>query len=384
MRQTNRTGGRLEPNPKRFETRAYITPQSYTPTQRKHTRKRRQSFVAAILTDTAVMAFCLFLLCAYLFLIPRPLPAEGETVISSRSSNTAAPVPQATFKAGIAQPGNGTKAGQSQETAIAQEKSANRTVSPSAAAQDPGGWFPAKYIAYGTIQTDTSYQSPDVNLTIQKVQENGITYFVADIYVRSLANLRTYFANDTYGAGYRQGISDMAAASGAILAISGDYYGNQSKGVVIRNGTVYRKSVSGDVCVLYQDGTMATYDQSGFSIDQAIAQGAYQAWSFGPKLLRDGQPMTKFNTSVGAANPRAAMGYYEPGHYCFVVVDGRQEGYSKGMTMTELSQLFYELGCKDAYNLDGGQTAQMYFGASVINQPYHGGRNVSDIIYIGE
>jgi exopolysaccharide biosynthesis protein len=87
---------------------------------------------------------------------------------------------------------------------------------------------------------------------------------------------------------------------------------------------------------------------------------------------------------IGGLNPRSAIGYYEPGHYCFVTVDGRKEGYSIGMTVPELAQLFEDLGCQSAYNLDGGQTAVMMFGDSIANQPYHGGRKTSDIIYITE
>jgi len=101
-------------------------------------------------------------------------------------------------------------------------------------------------------------------------------------------------------------------------------------------------------------------------------------------LLQDGKPMEKFNSVVTPRNPRAAIGYYEPGHYCFVLVDGRQDGYSRGLSLKELSQLFYELGCKEAYNLDGGQTAVMAFMGQLANRPYNGGRDVSDIIYIAE
>ena len=54
------------------------------------------------------------------------------------------------------------------------------------------------------------------------------------------------------------------------------------------------------------------------------------------------------------------------------------------MTLEELSQLFYEMGCKEAYNLDGGQSAVMSFAGELTNQPYGGGRNISDILYIGE
>ena len=65
-------------------------------------------------------------------------------------------------------------------------------------------------------------------------------------------------------------------------------------------------------------------------------------------------------------------------------MDGRQEGYSTGMTLEELSQLFYDMGCQEAYNLDGGQSAVMAFDGELANQPYGGGRNISDILYIGE
>jgi exopolysaccharide biosynthesis protein len=40
------------------------------------------------------------------------------------------------------------------------------------------------------------------------------------------------------------------------------------------------------------------------------------------------------------------------------------------------------MGCKVAYNLDGGQTAVMTYNGAVANQPYNGGRSVSDIVYI--
>jgi exopolysaccharide biosynthesis protein len=106
-------------------------------------------------------------------------------------------------------------------------------------------------------------------------------------------------------------------------------------------------------------------------------------------LLKDGQPMEDFNTTSELKNktePRTAIGYYEPGHYCLVVVDGRQEskGYSEGFTLMELSRVFYELGCSIAYNMDGGKSAEMIFDGKLQNRPYEGGRETSDIIYITE
>ncbi len=250
-----------------------------------------------------------------------------------------------------------------------------------------GAKWPEKFAASaGEIElTDTSYKGTDRNITIEKVQKDGVTYYVADIYVKNIDAYATAFADGKYGQGFTQTTAEMARENNALLAVSGDYYGIRTRGVVIRNGNVYRDDLWRDVCVLYYDGTMQTYTAEEFDINEAIAKGAYQAWSFGPELLTDdGQSMTEFNTDVSPRNPRTAIGYYEPGHYCFVVVDGRQEGYSVGMSMTELSALFEELGCKQAYNLDGGQTSVMWFNGKVVNQPYNGGRRCSDIVYIGK
>ena len=126
-----------------------------------------------------------------------------------------------------------------------------------------------------------------------------------------------------------------------------------------------------------------------FNMDDAVRDGAYQAWGFGPMLLKDGQPMTEFDCSINSRNPRSVLGYYEPGHYCFVAVSGRRGdppvGEGRGMTTAELSKLMYDLGCKEAYNMDGGATSMLFFDGKLVNVPAGGeGRKCSDMIYIGE
>ena len=101
-------------------------------------------------------------------------------------------------------------------------------------------------------------------------------------------------------------------------------------------------------------------------------------------LDADGQTSTAFSSTkrIISANPRTAIGYYEPGHYCLVVVDGR--GESAGISLPRLSQLFYDLGCTAAYNLDGGNSSIMVWGDEVINNPSGGGRESSDALLIAE
>lgn len=129
------------------------------------------------------------------------------------------------------------------------------------------------------------------------------------------------------------------------------------------------------------------FSSDEFDAEQAINDGAYQAWSFGPEFLDDsGNSLTSFNTEkrLSQENPRSAIGYYEQGHYCLVLIDGRQEGYSCGMTLKKLSLLFEELGCAGAYNLDGGKSSVMTFNDEVVNEPDAGGREVTDCLIIKE
>ncbi|MEA4870838.1 hypothetical protein SDC9_81855 [bioreactor metagenome] len=240
--------------------------------------------------------------------------------------------------------------------------------------------------AFPTADTGTnalySYQTDAVRIAINRVQENSVTYFVADIYLKNIDALKTAFAKGKYGKNIYDFPLTTATENSAVFAVTGDYYSARSQGIVVRNGTLYRDVPNTDVCVLYNDGELKTYDSANFNLSDAMARGIWQAWSFGPPLLdENGGKLSEFNSTLTDRHPRSAIGYYAPGHYCFVIVDGRQKGYSIGMNLTELSALFENLGCKQAYNFDGGATAVMMFQGNVINQPYKGGRESGDIIF---
>lgn len=117
-----------------------------------------------------------------------------------------------------------------------------------------------------------------------------------------------------------------------------------------------------------------------------IKRGAYQTWVFGPSLLdKDGKAKKSFVTwdYIRQSHPRTAIGYYEPGHYCLLLVDGRQDA-SRGMFLEEMAQLFESLGCKKAYNLDGGHCSFMDFQGKTANHPYRPEHEVQDGIFFTE
>ena len=228
------------------------------------------------------------------------------------------------------------------------------------------------------VQTEDSYRSANVSVTVTHVEEEGLVYSIEEIYVSDIRFLRTAFGPGGYGT--RGTVDEMAAQNDAVAAISGDHFHARLEGPVVRNGVLYRESRFQDVCILLQDGRMLTLTDDELDLDELKDAAPWQVWSFGPMLLEDGKALEEFNSTVTGRNPRSAIGYVEPGHYFFVQVDGRGAYNSNGMTMRDLAALFESLGCETAYNLDGGASAGMAWEGELLSFPY--GRPVSDIIYV--
>ena len=255
----------------------------------------------------------------------------------------------------------------------------------------PEGLLGGKYawrFTESEVLTDHTYSNPTVSITWGMYRDefsysNRVVFYVADVLIQDVTSLTTAFAKGSYTAGGRRPMETIAKNNHCIIAISGDFARWHNNGLIIRNGEIFReKKLSFDLAVLYKDGVLETYEPGTVTLEEILEKEPWQSWHFGPELLdHEGKPKTRFNTTVGGRNPRAAIGYYEPGHYCLVLVDGRQRKYSLGLTMKELSQLMYTLGCVRAYNLDGGATAHMTWLDEVINSPSKD-RQVHDIICV--
>lgn len=74
-------------------------------------------------------------------------------------------------------------------------------------------------------------------------------------------------------------------------------------------------------------------------------------------------------------HPRTAIGLSGDGtSMTWMVVDGRQKGYSEGVSEEELAKLLLEQGCTEGINLDGGGSSSMWIrdqrdGLRLINRP---------------
>lgn len=234
-----------------------------------------------------------------------------------------------------------------------------------------------------------SYQSEELRIAIDKIEDEDLhqVYYVADIWIRNISAFRTGFGNGAYD--HRtEDAEDFATREHAVLGVNGSY----NNGVLFHNGELVRKTVDSSLgtMVLYNDGTMKTFNtvKDGFNLNKEMKKGIRHIWQFGPVLVQNGKNVLKARNMI--RHPRIMLGYYEPGHYVVVTVDGRTKK-AIGMTEDEQAELMLSLGCQEAMNLDGGTSAVMVFMGQIISSPSNmgtgraeGGRELLDMVLFGE
>jgi exopolysaccharide biosynthesis protein len=67
--------------------------------------------------------------------------------------------------------------------------------------------------------------------------------------------------------------------------------------------------------------------------------------------------------------PRTVIGQTKNGVVMFLVVDGRQIGYSLGATMGDCADILEEYGAYNAGACDGGSSSVLAYNGEVINKP---------------
>lgn len=223
-------------------------------------------------------------------------------------------------------------------------------------------------------------------LTLSKVERGDLNYFICDIILASPEAWHTAFASGQITG--RHYTSAIAESVGATFAVNGDFCGFRNHGIIIREGKLYRSTTSDwDLCYLDKDGNLNAVPCKSVNANTLMSQGVLQSWCFGPTLVSNYEIPAGFNTpglSKKAREPRIAIGQVDKLHYIILIVDAVRTNNTTvgGMTFTDLANEFKNLGCKTAYNLDGGGSTTLYYKGKVINTPCGSGeRKVSDIIY---
>lgn len=199
--------------------------------------------------------------------------------------------------------------------------------------------------------------------------------------------------------------AQIARENQVVWGMNTDYYtyrmGRKTiTGMVIRDKQVFFKRVPEanrsqfpnlDTLAMYEDGSWGVYRSDELTAEEYLLRGAVDVFSFGPYLVRNGVINEFVDEMVNGKTeqPRCAIGMIEPGHYYAVLAEGRIRNVSNGVTVGFLAQHMFDAGCKEALNLDGGQTAVMMFMGNQISRigKYNGGRTsaraTTEIIGVG-
>lgn len=138
-------------------------------------------------------------------------------------------------------------------------------------------------------------------------------------------------------------------------------------------------SIPADAVVLAGKGRGAAYLRANISVGDTISwvmrfSGASapiaEMIAGDPQLLRAGITLSPFAGTVAAErHPRTVIAVTADRRVLLVTVDGRQPGFSVGMTLVELTTLLSRLGAREAINVDGGGSTTMVVNGRTVNRP---------------
>jgi hypothetical protein len=176
-----------------------------------------------------------------------------------------------------------------------------------------------------------------------------------------------------------QSTSQFLQSTGAQVAINANFFSDVAAtpspenliGLAVSNGTVVAPQTFGSndaaASLVITKTNTATISPAGST--QIDLSHVFNAVS-GNQIVTDGLN-TSATTPTGAPHdpfgldPRTGIGLSEDGRFLYLIaIDGRQPGYSVGVTTSDEAALMIDLGIFDGLNLDGGgSTALVQSGA---------------------
>ena len=258
--------------------------------------------------------------------------------------------------------------------------------------------------------SEEGYQDESITVQMETREEDGVIWRIAYVEIKDPSQLRIGLAGEfnkkgVYTSTKTAKVKALAEKNNAVVALNGDYFADDQvkRSFEIRmfeavNSKVPKTNKTKDILIIDENGDFHTFIKSqGITVDKKAklneslqdditAEGVegriLHAFTFGPALVQKGEQLivdTGYGYNPNGREPRSAIGQMGPLSYVMVVAEGR--GDSVGVTHQELADFMFMLGCQEAYNLDGGGTAALYYNGDYYNDLAGSERALSDIIY---
>ncbi len=215
----------------------------------------------------------------------------------------------------------------------------------------------------------------NATIKVYSLEEVGYRGYMAKVRVHKLDAIKMVVAEDRIGS-RGETTSAAAARSGGILAVNagGFFYSeglNYPIGITVVDGEVLTFSD--------HDLSFIGFNRSGQLVgghittrEQLAQLNVLHGASFLPTLLKDGVKQPIPRDWANTRHPRTLIGHFANDDLLIVVIDGRREGWSTGVTLEEAQDKLLEFNVRDAYNLDGGASSTFFYDGKVLNRPSGG------------
>ena len=220
---------------------------------------------------------------------------------------------------------------------------------------------------------------------------NGSVCNCMEVKIADGSQIKRKLTGDVYNSGILDYMSNMSAATNAVAAMSGDYYAYRFFGTTVYQGQLHRFDQYCELMMIDDQGKLLFYYPHGETAEELqefLDQNHVQfGLAFGPVLIEDYTPhYYQYGYAYGLGQmtesyTRAALGEFDDLHYLFMT-----SGYAVNAVPPDDLDAFIDIlltkNLRNAYNLDGGQTAEIVIQNEPYNQiDYRAERQMSDMIF---
>jgi len=244
--------------------------------------------------------------------------------------------------------------------------------------------------------TENGYEDESIRVKMElQEMDDGTKMHVAYVQIADASQLRTGVVNpEKLGSSKTASVSALAKKYNAVIAINGDnYVDNPTKTSFEYRMTNKIRSKTNkykDILIIDDQGDFHMFQRSKGVKEfpdelKKMNRKLVNAFTFGPALVIDGEVAElddEYGYNPHGREPRTAIGQTGPLSYVYVIIEAKDRSGSSGFSHAKLAEFMKEIGCVQAFNLDGGNSAEMVFGDQIIKgMPGGDERSLSDIVY---
>ncbi|TXK84520.1 phosphodiester glycosidase family protein [Paenibacillus sp. N3.4] len=230
----------------------------------------------------------------------------------------------------------------------------------------------------GLIKPDTRKRSASDLIKVVDIQDenhNTPTWRGKKMYVYDPRTIRLVTTSHKQEG---EKISDMVKRTGALAGVNGGAF-DDPQGLGNGFAPIGFLMSGGEVILTEYDGSVKQhvvgFTKKGilkiglYSINELIKDGVTEAAFWKPRIIEDGKGLITSGDGGAGRDPRTALCQTKNGTIIFLVIDGRQPGYSMGATLKEVQDLFLAEGCMNAGFLDGGASSELVADGKLQTKP---------------